>query len=108
MEESEKMSMLKILTGETDETLLSVYLELAANSVLRKRFPYDPSQTLVPTQYSVTQVKIASYLFSRRGAEGEESRSENGISVKYENGDVPLSLLSEIIPLSKSIYEVTE
>ena len=33
MTDAEKLSMLKTMTGETDEAMLSVYLSIAANKV---------------------------------------------------------------------------
>ena len=35
-----------------------------------------------------------------RGAEGEKSHSENGISRTYENAELPDSLLREITPIA--------
>ena len=41
-------------------------------------------------------------MFNKQGAEGEISHTENGVSIKWENGDLPDSLMSEIIPLSEA------
>ena len=46
----------------------------------------------------MTQVEVAAYLLNKRGAEGETAHSENGISRSYEDGDVPSSLLRDIVP----------
>ena len=53
----------------------------------------------VPEQYSYLQVEIATYLLNKRGGEGELSHSENGISRSYENGDVPESMMRQIVPM---------
>lgn len=98
MSDSEKLEMLKAITGETDETLLSTYLSIAASKVLRRAYPYDDTVTVVPDRYAVIQVEIAVYMINKRGAEGEVSHSENGISRSYEDGDIPPSLMREIIP----------
>lgn len=64
----------------------------------RKAYPFDPTMVEVPDQYAHVQVEIAVYLLNKRGAEGQTSHSENGISRSYEDGDVPPTLLRDIIP----------
>lgn len=98
MTDAEKLTMVKTMTGETDEEVVSAYLSLAGNKVCRKAYPFDPSVTEVPDQYAHVQVEIAVYLLNKRGAEGQTSHSENGISRSYEDGDVPPTLLREIVP----------
>lgn len=107
MTDSEKLIMLKAMTGETDETVLSTYLSIARNKVLRRAYPYNSSVTVVPDQYAYNQVEIAAFLLNKRGAEGETAHSENGISRSYEDGDVPPTLLREIVPFASLIHEVT-
>lgn len=68
------------------------------NKVLRKLYPFDDTIKEVPERYHMTQVEIAAYLLNKRGAEGETAHSENGISRSYEDGDVPSSLLRDIVP----------
>ena len=53
--------------------------------------------------YKRQQVEIAAYLVNKRGAEGETAHSENGISRSYEDGDVPPTLLREIVPFASVI-----
>ena len=79
--------------------MFSAYLKIAGNKICRKAFPFDPAVTEVPEQYSLLQVEIAVYLLNKRGAEGESAHSENGISRTYENGDVPPSMLRQIVPM---------
>lgn len=59
--------------------------------------------TAVPPRYDFNQVEIAAYLVNKRGAEGETAHSENGISRSYEDGDVPPTLLREIVPFASVI-----
>lgn len=106
MTEAEKLAMLKVLLGITDNTqdaTLTVYLTLAANKVLRKAYPYDGTKTEVPSQYADKQCEIAAYLFNKRGAEGETYHSENGINRAYENADIPKSMLASVIPHAEVI-----
>lgn len=98
MTNTEKSAMVKSMTGETDEEVVSAYLSLAGGKVCRKAYPFDPTMVEVPDQYAHVQVEIAVYLLNKRGAEGQTSHSENGISRSYEDGDVPPTLLRDIIP----------
>lgn len=99
MLESEQIEMVKAMTGENDDGTVSVYLKLAGSKICRRAYPFDPTVTEVPEQYSLLQVEIAVYLLNKRGAEGEAAHSENGISRTYENGDVPPSMLRQIVPM---------
>ena len=99
MLETEKIEMVKSMTGETSDGVVSAYLKIAGNKICRKAYPFDSTVTEVPEQYSLLQVEIAVYLLNKRGAEGEAAHSENGISRTYENGDVPTSMLRQIVPM---------
>lgn len=99
MLEIEKKEMVKAMTEETNDSTVSAYLGIAGNKICRKAYPFDPTVTEVPEQYHFLQVEIAVYLLNKRGAEFETSHSENGISRTYENGDVPLSMLRQIVPM---------
>ena len=103
MTDAEKLAMVKAITGETDEAVLSTYLSIAGNKVCRKAYPFDPTVTEVPVQYGYVQVEIAVYLLNKRGAEGQTTHSENGISRGYEDGDIPPTLLREITPCASVI-----
>lgn len=99
MLETEKIEMVKSMTGETSDGVVSAYLKIAGNKICRKAYPFDPTVTEVPEQYHFLQVEIAVYLLNKRGAEGESGHSENGISRTYENGDVPNSMMRQIVPM---------
>lgn len=103
MTSADKLKMLKAMTGEADEEVLSTYLSIAGNKVLRRAYPYDDAVIEVPDRYAYTQLEIAVYLMNKRGAEGQTAHSENGISRSYEDGDVPPSLLREIVPCASLI-----
>lgn len=100
MLEAEKIKLVKAMSGETDVDTVSAYLSLAGDKICRRAYPFDPAVTEVPEQYGFTQVEIAVYLLNKRGAEGETAHSENGISRSYEDGDVPSSLLRQIVPMA--------
>ena len=98
MTESEKLAMLKNLSGETDEEVLLTFLTLAGHKIIQRAYPYRADIEEVPSKYATNQVEIACYLLNKRGAEGETAHSENGISRMYENADVPDSMLTNVIP----------
>ena len=88
----------KAMTNESDDGTVLAFLDLAANVVLRRCYPYDPEQWQVPQIYEPIQIEIAAYLLNKRGAEGETAHSENGISRSYESATVPYSILRRIVP----------
>ena len=97
MTNDEKLVILKRITGETDDEVLSTYLSLAAGVVLTHAYPYGGVEE-VPAQYDNVQIDIAAYMLNKRGAEGQTSHSENGISRSYENADIPSSMLKVVTP----------
>lgn len=100
MTDTEMLTMLKSMTGETDTDVLSTYLTLAKGVVISKAYPYGTGTEDVPAPYHTTQVEIAAYMLNKRGAEGETAHSENGVSRSYEDGDIPPTLLRRITPMA--------
>ena len=98
MNQSEKLSLLKDMTGESNNAILLAYLNIAGNEVINRAYPFDNTRRNVPERYESNQIQIAAYLLNKRGAEGETSHNENGISRTYESADIPESMLSKIIP----------
>ena len=99
MTKEEKINALKAMVGTDDsDEVLSTYLLLAAKKVLARAYPYDKTVKDVPEEYEGVQLEIATYLLNKRGAEGQMSHSENGITRSYENADVPSSMLRVIAP----------
>ena len=102
MTEVEKLAILRVMVGQpnegdwSDEVLVS-YLAIAGRKIINRAYPYDDTVTEVPRRYGYLQCEIAGYLLNKRGAEGQLSHSENGISRSYESADVPESMLSEVI-----------
>ena len=97
----ELLTNLKLYLGITDtseDTLLSFLLNVAGQKILDRLYPFDDTQTSVPSRYQIKQVEIAQFLYNKRGAEGETSHSENGVSRTYENADIPESLMRGIVP----------
>lgn len=99
MTDEEKLTMLKSMTEETDNDVLSTYLTLAKGVVLSRAYPYT-AEDKVPAKYDTVHVEIAAYMLNKRGAEGETAHSENGVSRSYEDGDIPPTLLRRILPMA--------
>lgn len=99
----EKLTLLRVMVGQlnegawTDDVLIS-YLGIAGQKIIRRAYPYDDTVVEVPRRYGYLQCEIAAYLLNKRGAEGQVSHSENGISRTYGSADVPESMLSEVTP----------
>lgn len=99
MNEEEKLIALRAMVGGSDTNeVLSTYLKLAGRKIIARAFPYDNTVTEVPVQYDTLQCEIAAYMLNKRGADGQTSHSENGISRSYENADIPASMLKVVTP----------
>jgi hypothetical protein len=99
MTQVEKLQLLKAMVGESDtEEVLLTYLNVAGSKIVNRAYPYDPDVTEVPRRYEFLQCEIAAYLLNKRGAEGQISHSENGISRTYTNADVPAEMLRAVTP----------
>ena len=104
MTNEEKLFMLKNMTGEQNPDVLLTYLNIAGNKVLKRAYPFaEKAVTEVPERYAYNHVEIAAYLLNKRGAEGQTAHGENGISRSYEDGDVPPTLLREIVPCASVV-----
>lgn len=86
-----------IESTEKDDVLLA-YLRIAESAVLERRYPYDHTTTCLPMRYEPKVLEIAAYLLNKRGAEGQLSHSENGVSRSYESASIPESMLRDITP----------
>jgi len=106
MTTDKKIEMLShMLDGDEDNGILEVYLELAAQKVLNRMYPYkdDYEGLEVPDRYVAVQLKIANYMLNKRGAEGQIQHIENGIHRNYGAADIPDGMLAEIVPYCQAI-----
>ena len=94
------IGMLETLTGEEDAVVLSTYLDLAADAIINRAYPYrnDIEGLEVPAKYQRLQIDICVYMLNKRGAEGETQHIENGIHRNYKSADIPEDMLSRIVP----------
>ena len=99
MTQAEMKSQLALTTGESDDDILSAYLNLAGEKILNKMYQCKSVEDReVPVKYQYTQLEIAAYLINKRGAEGETAHNENGINRAYESASVPDSMLKHVLP----------
>ena len=106
MADSYKLTKLRLMVGAnaSEDDLLLMYLTDAERAILNHLYPMDEDVAhTLPTRYESREVEIAAYLYNKRGAAGETSHNENGISRSYENGSIPDSMLSDIIPYGSVI-----
>lgn len=102
MTETEKVVMVQSMTDEKDKGVISAYLYMAGRKICSIAYPFEDVSE-VPARYEHLQIDAAVYLLNKRGAEGETSHSENGISRSYENADLPESMLRSIAPMCKVV-----
>lgn len=76
------------------------YIEIAKSAVMARLFPFrdDAEWGDVPAKHHGRACQIAVYLANRRGAEGEVSHSENGVSRTYGSADIPEAYLDGLKP----------
>lgn len=107
MTKEKKIDMLRrMMDGDdTDQGILEVYLELAANKILNRMYPYKEEYDglEVPDKYVAVQLKIANAMLNKRGAESEIQHIENGIHRNYGDADIPEAMLKDITPFAQVI-----
>ena len=106
MTQEEKITNLKTLLSPdtpTDEELVALLL-ITKGAILNKRYPFGyPTDTEVPMKYTYIQLQMCVALWNKKGVEGQTAHGENGISRTYEAGDIPQSLLKQILPMAGSV-----
>lgn len=98
MDKMEKRSALAaILAPDTDtDEVLDTMVALAEAEVLNKMYPFGYSEGMtVPGRYEMLQVQLAAEMYSKRGADGQSSHSENGIARTWPEKS---ALLARIVP----------
>lgn len=102
METSEMIAMVKAMTDETDDTVISAFLAFAGEAIYRYG---DPFQTMDKEAYLAMYpdivVDAAAYKINKRGWDYQVTYTENGVRREYESGDLPISILNRITPIAK-------
>ena len=88
--------------SDTDEVLDGVLADAEA-LVLTRMYPFGyPDWTVVPARYERIQIQLAAELYAKRGAEGQISHSENGISRTWLEQS---ALLKRVMPHVGSVTD---
>lgn len=106
MTNEQKIEKLKVLIAPdpASDELLSYLLEQSEGIILNRRYPFGaPEGVTLSAMHERIQMRIAVELFSKMGAEGQTEHAENGITRKWEAGDVSPSLLRTIVPVCGSV-----
>ena len=104
METSEMIVMVKALTDETDDTVISAFLSMAGKKICRYGDPFhtmDEDEFLA--KYPDVVVDTAAYMLNKRGWDYEKRHVENGITREFETGDLPASVRNRITPLCGTV-----
>lgn len=96
MNEDAKLEVMKKLIApdvETEDVLKEVIKE-AGVLILNKMHPFGyTAGTVVPERYEYLQLQLAVEIYNKRGAEGQTTHSENGISRSWPEKTRILSLV---------------
>lgn len=98
MTSAEKIAALTVAISPDEEKdeVLSSLLAQAEALVLNRMYPFGyPDGTVVPARYEQIQVQLAVELYTKRGAEGQSSHTENGTTRIWAGDSV---LLKRITP----------
>ena len=90
-----------IAPDTADEAVLRSELMAAESMILNKMYPFGyPDGTEVPSRYERLQIKLAVELYTQRGAEGQSSHSENGVTRNFSEVS---RIMKQIIPHCGSV-----
>ena len=102
-EKIERVSAL-IAPDTASEVLLLSLLEQSEGIILNRRYPFGaPEGATLSATHEQLQLRIAVELFNKMGAEGQTEHAENGVTRKWEAGDISPSLLRLIVPACGSV-----
>ena len=95
----EKIESMQVqLDANFDARVLGVYLRKAQQEILNKRFPYGEQPQEIEPKYEQLQIELAVVLFNERGAEGQSSHNENGVSRSWRTKE---QILCDVVPYAE-------
>ena len=103
MTDAEKrIELTKAILPDTDtDEVLDAMLADAGALILNRMYPFGYDEALtVPARYERIQIKLSVELYTHRGAEGQTSHSENGISRSWPEKS---ALLKMVLPHCGSV-----
>ena len=99
MTDAEKLNkLMTMLDDDVSTNVANTFLKAAEKAVINLAFPFGDGTEVMPEKYEEVQIEIAAYLISKRGAEGEVTHTEGGVTRTYESADLPLALRTRITP----------
>jgi hypothetical protein len=103
--EEKAIKVAELLKPEVVETASVLpFVELAGAVILNRLHPFgELGDETVPPRYDHIQCMIAVDLWNKRGAEGQTSHSENGITRTWASSHVSPNLLRLIVPSVGSV-----
>mgnify|MGYP001225687817 CR=1 FL=1 len=89
MSDSEKIAFIQQLIDDVAMTpeMISAYLNLAAERILERLYPFGEKPVRLPNKFDIMQCELVVRMLARRGGEGEISHTENGVTRAYMNVD---------------------
>lgn len=115
MSQINKLYVLKILLGispsdVSKDNLLNSFLSDAEEEIINRVYPYQRGEIIytVPPRYTNKQIKIAAYIYSKIGAEGQTKHNENGINREWGSSNIPDDLIKDIVPFTGSVPRSVE
>ena len=94
---AEQIAMVKALSDETDDEVISAFLSFAEHVIYQYGDPYRTmSEEDFLAKYQDVVVEVAAYKLNKRGWDYTKIYTENGVRREYESGDLPSSFLSRI------------
>ena len=84
-----------------EEDVLESELLAAESMILNKMYPFGYDEGIgIPARYERLQIKLAVELYSKRGAEGQTSHGENGVTRSWSTES---RILAQIVPHCGSV-----
>lgn len=90
--------------GRRSDDDMAAYLDIAAQKIIRRAYPFRSDVMEVPAKYQTLQAEIAAFLINKHGADNELIHVENGIHRHYDSGDIPRELIGRIIPYGGTFF----
>ena len=86
------------------QTVLITLAADDAENAIRKIRQQQSTDEIEPV-YKTLAVEMGVYLYQKRGVEGTNSFTENGISRVYEDGSFPESMMRRITPKASTAFD---
>lgn len=104
MTTEEKIAMVKALSDETDDNVISAFLSMAGSKIHSYGDPYRTmTEEAFVELHPDIQVDAAAYMLNKRGWDYQVTYTENGVRREYESGDLPGSILNRIVQICKAV-----